>query len=77
MDLTYTPEEEAFRAKVATWIKDHAPRREQRSDLQAMREWQRHLHKAGFLHTLLAVGAAVVTSGATPRPARGCCRQRK
>src|SRR6185369_10219882 len=49
MDLSYTPEEEAFRAKVAAWIKDNAPRRDQRSDLQAMRDWQRRLHKAGFL----------------------------
>src|SRR6185436_2654485 len=49
MDLSYTPEEEAFRAKVAGWIKENAPRRDQRSDLQAMRDWQRRLHKAGFL----------------------------
>jgi len=49
MDLTYTPEEEAFRAKVAAWIKENAPRRDQRSDVQAMREWQRTLYKAGYL----------------------------
>lgn len=49
MDLSYTPEEEAFRAKVAAWIKENSPRRDQRSDLQAMRDWQRRLHKAGFL----------------------------
>ena len=49
MDLTYTPEEEEFRAKVAGWIRENAPRRDQRSDVERMREWQRRLHKAGFL----------------------------
>ena len=49
MDLSYTPEEEAFRANVSAWIKNNAPTREQRSDLQSMREWQRRLHKAGYL----------------------------
>jgi alkylation response protein AidB-like acyl-CoA dehydrogenase len=49
MDLSYTPEEEAFRAKVAAWIAEHAPGRDQRSDLAAMRRWQRDLYEAGFL----------------------------
>src|SRR2546425_1239409 len=49
MDLAYTPEEEAFRSQVATWIKENAPTRDQRRDLKALREWQRRLYKAGFL----------------------------
>ena len=49
MDLTYTPEEEAFRARVAAWITAHAPAGESRDDLAAMRTWQQSLHAAGYL----------------------------
>ena len=37
MDLTYTPEEEAFRGRVRTWIAENKPRPETRGDLEALR----------------------------------------
>lgn len=49
MDLSYTPEEEAFRLRVREWIAQHAPTRTQVRDLDAARAWQRQLHAAGFL----------------------------
>jgi alkylation response protein AidB-like acyl-CoA dehydrogenase len=49
MDLTYTPEEEAFRAHVREWIATHAPKRSEMRDLDASRAWQRALHAAGYL----------------------------
>lgn len=49
MDLSYAPEEQAFRVRVAAWIAEHAPRGAHRRDLEARREWQRRLHAAGFL----------------------------
>jgi alkylation response protein AidB-like acyl-CoA dehydrogenase len=47
MDLSYTPEEEAFRARVRDWIARNQPGR--RADTEARREWQRRLHQAGYL----------------------------
>ena len=64
MDLSYTPEEEAFRAKVSGWLKAKAPRKDQRSDIQAMRNWQRALHKEG----LLGAGWPAEHGGATLTP---------
>ncbi|MFN8641748.1 MAG: acyl-CoA dehydrogenase family protein [Candidatus Binatia bacterium] len=49
MDLSYTPEEEAFRIRVRAWIAAQAPTRAQARDLEAARAWQRQLHAAGFL----------------------------
>jgi len=50
MDLSYTEEEESFRAQVRKWIAEHAPKRgELIGDLDAARAWQRELHAAGFL----------------------------
>jgi alkylation response protein AidB-like acyl-CoA dehydrogenase len=49
MDLTYTPEEEAFRQRVRQWIAAHAPARSAVRDLEGARAWQRTLHEAGFL----------------------------
>jgi len=49
MDLSYTPEEEAFRLKVREWIAAHMPKRSDMRDLEASRAWQRTLHAAGFL----------------------------
>lgn len=49
MDLTYSPEEEAFRRTVRQWIAEHAPSRTVVRDLEAARTWQRRLHAAGFL----------------------------
>ena len=49
MDLTHTPEEEAFRARVRAWIEQNKPRGAGRGDLEELRAWQRRLHAAGFL----------------------------
>lgn len=49
MDLTYTPEEEAFRATVRAWIAANAPERHDARDIEALRAWQRRLHEAGYL----------------------------
>lgn len=48
MDLSYTPEEEAFRTRVRTWLEQNAPKDPPRS-LDAMRAWQRKLHEGGLL----------------------------
>ena len=49
MDLSYTPEEEAFRAKVRKWLADNAPAPDQSRTLDAMRAWQKKLHEGGLL----------------------------
>jgi len=49
MDLAYSPEEEAFRARVRAWLADNVPAPGSLKDLSAMRAWQRKLHAAGFL----------------------------
>ncbi len=61
MDLAYTPEEEAFRLHVRTWIAEHAPTRTEVRDLESARAWQRTLHAAGFL----GVGWPAEYGGAT------------
>jgi alkylation response protein AidB-like acyl-CoA dehydrogenase len=49
MDLSYTTEEEAFRARVRAWLADNMPPAGSLRDLESMRGWQRKLHAAGFL----------------------------
>ena len=50
MDLSYTPEEEAFRARVRGWLADNAPAPGSlKNDLESQRAWQRKLQAAGFL----------------------------
>jgi len=49
MDLSYTPQEEAFRDRVRVWIEANRPRGETRGNVEVLREWQRRLHEAGFL----------------------------
>jgi alkylation response protein AidB-like acyl-CoA dehydrogenase len=49
MDLDYSPEEEAFRGRVAAWIAENAPAVEKRKDLEELRAWQRRLNDAGYL----------------------------
>ena len=49
MDLSYTPEEDAFRARVRGWLEKNAPAPGSMKDLDAQRAWQRKLHQAGFL----------------------------
>ena len=48
MDLTYTPEEEAFRLRVRAWITEHRPAG-RRPEPEALRTWQRQQKEAGFL----------------------------
>src|SRR5215831_774019 len=50
MDMSYTPEEEAFRTRVRTWLEENVPPAGSLAvDLEAMRAWQRKLHGAGLL----------------------------
>ncbi|MFQ5699355.1 MAG: acyl-CoA dehydrogenase family protein [Myxococcota bacterium] len=51
MDLSYTPEEEAFRRRVRTFLETHKPEtaRGQELDLEEGRRWQRALAEAGLL----------------------------
>jgi alkylation response protein AidB-like acyl-CoA dehydrogenase len=49
MDLSYTPEEEAFRARVRAWLTENVPPPGALRTLDEMRAWQRKLHAAGFL----------------------------
>jgi alkylation response protein AidB-like acyl-CoA dehydrogenase len=49
MDLSYTPDEEAFRARVRVWLADNVPPAGTGRSLDDMRAWQRKLHAAGFL----------------------------
>ena len=49
MDLSYTPEEEAFRARVRGWLAENVPAPGTLQGVEAMRAWQRRLHAAGFL----------------------------
>src|SRR2546429_7451621 len=58
MDLSFTPEDEAFRAEVRSWLDANLPaewrhrgvggyREEEDEDVQ--REWQRRLYEGGWL----------------------------
>src|SRR5256886_17043957 len=49
MDLSYTAEEEAFRARVRAWVEANVPGQGSLKTLDGMRAWQRKLHAAGFL----------------------------
>jgi len=50
MDMSYTPDEEAFRSRVRSWLEANVPPPGALSeDLEAMRAWQRKLHAAGLL----------------------------
>jgi alkylation response protein AidB-like acyl-CoA dehydrogenase len=49
MDLSYTSEEEGFRARVRSWLEANVPAPGSLKTLDAMRAWQRKLHAAGFL----------------------------
>jgi alkylation response protein AidB-like acyl-CoA dehydrogenase len=48
MDLSYTPEEQAFRARVREWIAENKPESGGR-DAEELCAWQKRLHAAGFL----------------------------
>jgi len=58
MDLSFTPEQEAFRKQVRAWIKAHLPKKEQDAPplesgdpkrIRAMKDWQRALYNAGYV----------------------------
>jgi alkylation response protein AidB-like acyl-CoA dehydrogenase len=49
MDLEYTPAEEAFRAKVRTWLEKNVLQQKGALSLEDGKAWQRKLHEAGFL----------------------------
>ena len=42
MDLTYTPEDEAFRAAVRAWLAEHLPRKKLET-FEEQRAWHRTL----------------------------------
>ena len=48
MDLTYTPEDIAFRKQVRTWLEQNLPKKEIRT-LEDRRAWHRKLFEAGYL----------------------------
>ncbi len=65
MDMSYTPEEDAFRARVRTWLEANVPPPGSLADdLEAMRAWQRKLHA----EKLLAVAWPVEYGGAGLSP---------
>src|SRR5262245_63560696 len=49
MDLSYTREEEAFRARVREWIAENKPSGDKHPSTEELRAWQLRLHQAGFL----------------------------
>ena len=59
MDFDFTPEQQAFRAEVRDWLAKHVPAdlkgrgfaasRADRAEVDRLREWQRTLHKAGYV----------------------------
>ncbi|HET8632236.1 MAG TPA: acyl-CoA dehydrogenase family protein [Thermomicrobiales bacterium] len=48
MDLRYTAEDEAFRARVRAWLAEHAPREPLRT-VAEKKAWHRALYEAGYL----------------------------
>ncbi|MFI5387907.1 MAG: acyl-CoA dehydrogenase family protein, partial [Fimbriimonadales bacterium] len=58
MDLSFTPEQDAYRRRARTWIKANLPVRERDAPppeqgdpkrIQAMKDWQRKLYDAGYV----------------------------
>ncbi len=59
MDFDFTPEQQAFRAEVRDWLAKRVPAdlkgrgfaasRADRAEVDRLREWQRTLHKAGYV----------------------------
>ncbi|HET9017055.1 MAG TPA: acyl-CoA dehydrogenase family protein [Thermomicrobiaceae bacterium] len=63
MDLFYTAEDEAFRARVRAWLAENLPRKRLET-LEEQRAWQRKLHEAGYL----GMGWPVEYGGQNARP---------
>jgi alkylation response protein AidB-like acyl-CoA dehydrogenase len=51
VDLSYTADEDAFRARVRAWLADHAPPAAERVDPARQKRWHADLHAAGFVGT--------------------------
>ena len=58
MDLSFTPEQRAFRQQVRAWIRTNMPRKEKDAPpmefgdpqrIQALKQWQRRLYAAGYV----------------------------
>src|SRR5260370_4457650 len=59
MDFDFTPEQETFRQEVRAWLAENVPAdlkgrgfassRADVKELQRLRDWQRTLHKAGYV----------------------------
>jgi alkylation response protein AidB-like acyl-CoA dehydrogenase len=49
VDLSYTADEERFRAHVRTWLAAHVPASDERRDPKRMHRWHQDLHAAGFI----------------------------
>ncbi len=49
MDLSYTPEEQAFRERVRQWITANKPPADKHPSTEDLRAWQVRLQQAGFL----------------------------
>src|SRR5262245_38913147 len=48
MDLTFTPEDLAFRARVRTWFEEHTPKKDFES-LAERKAWCKKMYEAGFV----------------------------
>src|SRR5262249_60791458 len=59
MDFDFTPEQQRFRAEARAWLAENVPAdlrgrafaasRADRDEVDRLREWQRTLHKAGYV----------------------------
>ena len=59
MDFDFTPEQQRFRTEARTWLAENVPAdlrgrafaasRADRYEVDRLREWQRTLHKAGYV----------------------------
>src|SRR2546427_6454539 len=59
MDFDFTPEQQRFRAEARAWLAENVPAdlkgrafaasRADRGEVDRLREWQRVLHKAGYV----------------------------
>jgi len=76
MDLSYTPEEEAFRARVRAWLEKNVPAPGSLKTLDDMRAWQRKLHAAGFLGAAWPRGSPRCSRRSSTRSSPGRARRR-
>ena len=53
MDLSYTPQQEAFRAEVRAWLRAHVPKEslasfDTKEGFEAHRRWEHELNDGGY-----------------------------